>query len=117
MGGLAKGVTVTGSETLGFRFCLGLFFEALAAQLLEVTARGGVAVYGDFLTAVGDAVWPVLDEGFGARHGGKLEGRRCGCAGNDVVFVRDTERLMFEVGGMLDGMQQDMIVRENFIVW
>lgn len=35
----------------------------------------------------------------------------------DMVVVRCKERLMFEADGMLDGMRQDMIVREMVIVW
>ena len=86
-----------GGETLGLCFRLGLVFEALAPQVLDVSASGGVAVYG----------------GFGARHGGMFEGRRCGWAGKRCCFIKDTERLVFEAGGMEDGMQQDMVARGN----
>ena len=42
----------TDSEMLGFCFRLGLGLEALASQVLEVTARGSVAIYGGLITAV-----------------------------------------------------------------
>ena len=86
MGALAwakMGVEFTGGETLGFCFGFGFVFEALAPQMLEVSASGGVAVYGYLLTAVGNAVGPVLDEGLGAGHGGIVRGQRmwwCGKA-------------------------------------
>ena len=75
-GDFGEGCDFTGSETLGFCLRLELGFEALAPQMLEVSTGGRVAVDGYLLTAVGDAVWPVLDERFGARHGGTFEGRR-----------------------------------------
>ena len=65
-----------------------------------MTARGGLTVYGNFLTAVGDAVGPDLDEGFGMRHGGVFEGRRYGCVGKRYWFVMNTQRSMFEASGM-----------------
>ena len=99
-GGLGEGYDFTGDETLGFCFRLELVFQALAPQMLEVTTRGGVAVYGYLLTAIRDTVGPVLDEGFGARHGGVFEGRRYGCAGKGYRFVKGAERLLFEAGGM-----------------
>ena len=92
MGGLGEGCDFTGSETRGFCFRLELVFEALAPQMLEVTTGGGVAVYGDLLTAVGDAVRQVLDDGFDAQHCGIFEGRRCCWAGKRYRVVKDTEK-------------------------
>ena len=56
--------------------------------MLEVTARGGVAVYGYLLTAVGDAVGPVLDERFGVRHGGVFGGRRYDLGGKTLLVCK-----------------------------
>ena len=114
-GAWAKGLILLAARRLASALALNL---SLAPQMLGVSSTGGgVAVYGDLLTAVGDAIRPVLDEGFGARHGGIFEGRRYGCAGKRCRFAKDAERLMFEAGGMENGMQRDMSVRENAIVW
>ena len=45
-----------------------------------------------------------------------FEGRGCGGAGKRYRFVKDTERLVFEACGLGDGMQRDLVVRENAIV-
>ena len=88
-GAWAKGLTLPAARRLASSFALNL---SLAPQMLEVSTGGGVAVYGDLLTAVGDAARQVLDESFGARHGGIFEGRRYGCAGRRYRMVKDTEK-------------------------
>lgn len=48
--------------------------------------------YGYLLTAVGDAVGVIFDEGFGTGDGGMFEGRRYDCARKCYRMVKDTER-------------------------